>query len=236
MGDTVHMAVGRAYDDTVGEGNEQNDSAVHVDMIVDMSEGSFIEVDGERVQEDGTFVLKTARSERSDDLESERRALRAVVCGGSSGRKRRNPCGPPATRERTTATNGITRTAVRQYRRDRARPAVTPVRRHSSPSELSSDWIRRYTLASSGGIRYHDSSRRVRRLHAVAESGRTRVRDLSGRGNRPVARRRGSERIDDRRHRSREGVSQRPSGRDRREGFDEVPEFENPTTSRSGPR
>ncbi len=58
MGDTVHMAVGRAYDDTVGEGNETNDSAVHVDMIVDMSDDSFIEVDGERVQEDGTFVFE----------------------------------------------------------------------------------------------------------------------------------------------------------------------------------
>ncbi|WP_254766411.1 aminopeptidase [Salinilacihabitans rarus] len=55
MGDTVHMAVGRAYDETVGEGNEQNDSAVHVDMIVDMSEDSVIEVDGEVVQRDGTF-------------------------------------------------------------------------------------------------------------------------------------------------------------------------------------
>ncbi|WP_435551218.1 aminopeptidase [Natrinema sp. CGMCC1.2065] len=55
MGDTVHMAVGRAYDDTVGEGNEANDSAVHVDMIVDMSEESFIEVDGEVVQRNGTF-------------------------------------------------------------------------------------------------------------------------------------------------------------------------------------
>ncbi|GGO02963.1 MULTISPECIES: aminopeptidase [Haloarcula] len=55
MGDTVHMAVGRAYDETVGEGNEQNDSAVHVDMIVDMSEDSYIEVDGDVVQRDGTF-------------------------------------------------------------------------------------------------------------------------------------------------------------------------------------
>ncbi|QCC58675.1 aminopeptidase [Natrinema thermotolerans] len=55
MGDTVHMAVGRAYDDTVGEGNEANDSAVHVDMIVDMSDDSFIEVDGEVVQRNGTF-------------------------------------------------------------------------------------------------------------------------------------------------------------------------------------
>jgi len=58
MGDTVHMAVGRAYEDTVGEENEQNDSAVHVDMIVDMSEDSYIEVDGERVQENGTFVFE----------------------------------------------------------------------------------------------------------------------------------------------------------------------------------
>ncbi|MEF8813738.1 MAG: aminopeptidase, partial [Halovenus sp.] len=55
MGDTVHMAVGRAYGDTVGEDNERNDSAVHVDMIVDMSEESYIEVDGEVIQRDGTF-------------------------------------------------------------------------------------------------------------------------------------------------------------------------------------
>ncbi|ELY78879.1 aminopeptidase [Natrinema gari] len=55
MGDTVHMAVGRAYDDTVAEGNEANDSAVHVDMIVDMSEDSFIEVDGDVIQRNGTF-------------------------------------------------------------------------------------------------------------------------------------------------------------------------------------
>jgi len=55
MGDTVHMAVGRAYEDTVGEDNEQNQSAVHVDMIVDMSDDSRIEVDGEIVQRNGTF-------------------------------------------------------------------------------------------------------------------------------------------------------------------------------------
>ena len=55
MGDTVHMAVGRAYDATVGEDNEQNDSAVHQDMIVDMSTESRIELDGEVVQRDGTF-------------------------------------------------------------------------------------------------------------------------------------------------------------------------------------
>jgi len=58
MGDTVHMAIGRAYEETVGEGNEANDSAVHVDMIVDMSEDSFIEVDGDVVQRDGTFFFE----------------------------------------------------------------------------------------------------------------------------------------------------------------------------------
>ena len=55
MGDTVHMAIGRAYDETVGEDCEANQSAVHLDMIVDMSEESFIEVDDEVVQRDGAF-------------------------------------------------------------------------------------------------------------------------------------------------------------------------------------
>jgi aminopeptidase len=58
MGDTVHMALGRAYDDTVGEDNEGNDSATHMDMIVDMTEDSVIEVDGEVVQRDGRFVFE----------------------------------------------------------------------------------------------------------------------------------------------------------------------------------
>jgi len=55
MGDTVHLALGRAYEENVGEDRERNDSSIHVDMIVDMSEDSFIEVDGEVVQQDGTF-------------------------------------------------------------------------------------------------------------------------------------------------------------------------------------
>ncbi|MFC6837420.1 aminopeptidase [Halomarina ordinaria] len=55
MGDTVHMAVGDAIDECVPEGVEANESAAHVDMIVDMSEDSTIEVDGEVVQRDGTF-------------------------------------------------------------------------------------------------------------------------------------------------------------------------------------
>jgi len=58
MGDTVHMAVGSAYPETVGGDNEVNESAEHVDMIVDMSEDSVIEVDGEVVQRNGTFAFE----------------------------------------------------------------------------------------------------------------------------------------------------------------------------------
>jgi aminopeptidase len=58
MGDTVHMAVGSAYEECVGEDNELNESAEHVDMIVDMADDSTIEVDGEVVQRNGTFVFE----------------------------------------------------------------------------------------------------------------------------------------------------------------------------------
>ena len=55
MGDTIHLAVGRAYDACLPEGETGNESAVHVDMITDMSEDSRVEIDGEVVQRDGTF-------------------------------------------------------------------------------------------------------------------------------------------------------------------------------------
>ncbi|MFB6300175.1 MAG: aminopeptidase [Halobacteriales archaeon] len=58
MGDTVHMAVGMAYDECVPDDMEANDSAVHVDMIVDMAENSSITVDGETIQRNGTFVFE----------------------------------------------------------------------------------------------------------------------------------------------------------------------------------
>ncbi|GAA0224934.1 aminopeptidase [Halobacterium noricense] len=58
MGDTIHLAIGKAYDICVPETGEQNESAVHVDMIVDMSDDSRIEVDGEVVQRDGTFTFE----------------------------------------------------------------------------------------------------------------------------------------------------------------------------------
>ncbi|WP_158058014.1 aminopeptidase [Halorussus halophilus] len=55
MGDTVHLAVGSAIRETVPDGQTYNESAVHMDMIVDMAEDSYIEVDDEIVQRDGTF-------------------------------------------------------------------------------------------------------------------------------------------------------------------------------------
>ena len=55
MGDTVHMALGRAYDANLPDGESGNDSAVHVDMITDVSADSRLEVDGETVQRDGRF-------------------------------------------------------------------------------------------------------------------------------------------------------------------------------------
>jgi aminopeptidase len=55
MGDTIHLAVGRAYDACLPEGETGNESAVHVDMITDVSEDSRMLVDGEVVQRNGTF-------------------------------------------------------------------------------------------------------------------------------------------------------------------------------------
>ncbi|WP_363464369.1 aminopeptidase [Halogeometricum borinquense] len=55
MGDTIHLAVGRAYGSCLPEGESGNDSAVHVDMITDVSEESRMEVDGEVVQRNGVF-------------------------------------------------------------------------------------------------------------------------------------------------------------------------------------
>ncbi|MFB6156924.1 MAG: aminopeptidase [Haloferacaceae archaeon] len=52
MAGTVHLALGRAYDACVPDG-EGNDSAVHVDLITEMGEGSRLVVDGEAVQRDG---------------------------------------------------------------------------------------------------------------------------------------------------------------------------------------
>ena len=58
LGDTVHMAFGRAYGETVGEHRERNESGIHEDLIVDMSEDATIEVDGEVIYEDGWYVFE----------------------------------------------------------------------------------------------------------------------------------------------------------------------------------
>ena len=55
MGDTVHLALGRAYDANLPEGESGNESAVHVDLITDVSEDSRLEIDGEVVQRNGRF-------------------------------------------------------------------------------------------------------------------------------------------------------------------------------------
>lgn len=62
MAGTVHLALGRAYDACLPEGESGNESAVHQDLIVDMS-GSIVdtavssrlEIDGDVIQRDGTF-------------------------------------------------------------------------------------------------------------------------------------------------------------------------------------
>ena len=56
MGGTVHLALGRAYDANLPEGEKGNDSAVHVDLITDMrTNGTRFEVDGEVIQQNGRF-------------------------------------------------------------------------------------------------------------------------------------------------------------------------------------
>jgi aminopeptidase len=71
MGDTVHLAVGAAIEECVPEDREFNDSAVHMDMIVDMSEDSRIELDGETVQRNGTFVFEEGFEGEAQDAVEE---------------------------------------------------------------------------------------------------------------------------------------------------------------------
>ena len=53
IGGTVHLAVGRAYD----EGGGTNESALHWDMVKEMREGGEIYLDGALVQKDGKFLF-----------------------------------------------------------------------------------------------------------------------------------------------------------------------------------
>jgi aminopeptidase len=52
MADTIHMAVGRGYEETGGT----NKSAIHIDMIKSMKEDGIIYFDGEPIYKDGKFV------------------------------------------------------------------------------------------------------------------------------------------------------------------------------------
>ncbi len=54
MGDTIHLALGRAYARCVGEDREQNQSAIHVDIIKDMSGGT-LTIDDEVIIKNGKF-------------------------------------------------------------------------------------------------------------------------------------------------------------------------------------
>ena len=65
MGETVHLAVGRAYDACLPDGETGNQSAVHTDLITDMSDASTLSVDGEVVQQNGTFRWEDGFNENS---------------------------------------------------------------------------------------------------------------------------------------------------------------------------
>ncbi|WP_265109763.1 aminopeptidase [Halosolutus halophilus] len=66
MGETIHLALGRAYDACLPDGESGNDSAVHVDMITDVSADSRLEIDGEVIQENGRFRWEERGSERTE--------------------------------------------------------------------------------------------------------------------------------------------------------------------------
>ena len=52
FGGTVHFALGAGYPET---GNK-NDSGLHWDMVVDLRNGGFIEIDGTKINVDGKFT------------------------------------------------------------------------------------------------------------------------------------------------------------------------------------
>lgn len=53
IGGTIHMAIGQSYLQTGGK----NESAVHWDMITDMTKGGEIQADGEKIYENGRFLI-----------------------------------------------------------------------------------------------------------------------------------------------------------------------------------
>jgi aminopeptidase len=55
MAGTVHVALGRAYDACLPDGETGNESATHTDLITDMTGESRLLVDGETIQRNGVF-------------------------------------------------------------------------------------------------------------------------------------------------------------------------------------
>ncbi|PIW07251.1 aminopeptidase, partial [Candidatus Collierbacteria bacterium CG17_big_fil_post_rev_8_21_14_2_50_45_7] len=56
IGGTIHMALGRAYKNTRGCG--ENESAIHWDLVKDMrSSGSVLTIDGKVVLKDGKLLV-----------------------------------------------------------------------------------------------------------------------------------------------------------------------------------
>jgi aminopeptidase len=53
IGGTIHMAIGQSYLQTGGK----NESSVHWDMITDMTRGGEIHADGERIYQNGRFLI-----------------------------------------------------------------------------------------------------------------------------------------------------------------------------------
>ncbi|MEO6036949.1 MAG: aminopeptidase, partial [Saprospiraceae bacterium] len=53
IGGTVHLAIGQSYFQTGGK----NESTVHWDMITDMTQGGEIWADGEKIYQDGKFLI-----------------------------------------------------------------------------------------------------------------------------------------------------------------------------------
>jgi aminopeptidase len=53
IGGTVHMALGAGYPET----GSTNQSAIHWDLICDLRDGGFVEVDGEPFMRDGRYLV-----------------------------------------------------------------------------------------------------------------------------------------------------------------------------------
>lgn len=64
MGGTVHLALGSAYQTNVPANRKRNESKIHEDFVVDMRSDSRIEIDGDLVYRDGSFVDPTVTGPR----------------------------------------------------------------------------------------------------------------------------------------------------------------------------